>query len=155
MDSSEPRKLLAELAKLEGLRNPQSEQKLRAYRRFVLRGDAELQDMERGPNSGAPIPILLRDIGRGGVGFISPQQLEVNSTWRIAFLHRGYAIGHQGVVIRHCRQVQPGTYLVGTQFCIETGLLCMLGLDPIDIREGDTPAKSNDPPLFLAPGEVA
>ncbi|MCX5662113.1 MAG: hypothetical protein NTW19_20750 [Planctomycetota bacterium] len=155
MDSSGPQQLLAELAKLESLRNPQSEQKLRAYRRFVLRGDAELSDMERGPSNSGPIQVLLRDIGRGGVGFICPQPLELNSTWRIAFLHRGYAVGHQGIVIRHCREVQAGVYLIGTQFCIETGMMCLLGIDPAAIRDGDKPAKSNEPALYLAPGEVA
>src|SRR5580698_5769172 len=103
MDVHGPEELLAELAKLEGLRNPQTEQRLRAYRRFVLRGDAELHDMERGPTEQSPLPVLLRDLGRGGVGFISPRVLEINSTWRICFLHRGYVVGQQGIVVRHCR----------------------------------------------------
>jgi len=154
MTLSGPHSLLADLARLEGIRDPARDTGQRQFQRFVVRGDAELHVMDRHGDD-QPIPIQIRDIGRGGMGFICQQPLDSNSTWRAAFLHRGYVFGQQALIVRHCRQVQAGVYLVGSQFCIESGLMCLLGVDPDAIRDGDSPAGTITPPHFLSPGEVA
>lgn len=149
-----PQNLLANLAKLEKLRDANQAQGLREFQRFVVRGDAELHAMGRDCIDQAPIPIQLRDIGREGVGFLCQRDLDVNSTWRVTFLHDGYRVGQEGVIIRHCTFVQPGVFLIGAQFCIESGLLALLGVDPTLMLEGDAPTIVSGP-RFLAPGEVA
>jgi hypothetical protein len=159
MVTSGPQALLAELAKLEALResNRVAAGGNRQFQRFVVRGDAELRSMDRTCLDAAPVPVLLRDIGRGGVGFVAPVELEVNSTWQICFLHRDYVVGTQGIIIRHCRKVQDGVFLIGGQFCIETGLMSLLGIDPSAIRDADIATELDEKPsnVFLPPSEVA
>ena len=47
-------------------------------------------------------------------------------------------------------------FLVGAQYCIETGLMSMLGIQPTDIFAGDWPSSEDvNPGMFVAPGEVA
>lgn len=149
-----PHSLLADLVRLEGLRDPARSAGQRQYERFVVRGDAELHAMDRQGDI-TPIAIQVRDLGRGGMGFVCQVQLDINSTWRVAFLHQGYAFGQQALIVRHCHEVQAGVYLIGSQFCIESGLMCLMGIDPAAIRESDGPAGAAQPPRFLPPGEVA
>ena len=159
MVTSGPQALLAELAKLEALReNNRTASGNRQFQRFVVRGDAELRSMDRTCLDAAPVPVLLRDIGRGGVGFVAPVELEVNSTWQICFLHRDYVVGTQGIIIRHCRKVQDGVFLIGSQSCLETGLIALLGVDPAAIRDADSATEGGDDEpstVFLPPSEVA
>jgi hypothetical protein len=159
MADNGPQALLAELAKLEALRNESraATSGQRQYQRFVVRGDAELRSMDRTCLDAAPVAVLLRDLGRGGIGFVSPIELELSSTWQICFLHRDYVIGSQGVIVRHCRKVQDGVFLIGGQFCIETGLMSLLGIDPSAIRDADIATELDEKPsnVFLPPSEVA
>lgn len=149
-----PRALLAELNRLEQLRDPNKIRGQRQYQRFVVRGDAKLTPMD--PHGGdESLPVQLRDVGRGGVGFVCQEPLEPLSTWRLSFLQRGYVIGQQGLIVRYCQPVAGGVFLVGAQFCIETGLLSLLGVDPATIHEGDRPTAVADSATYLAPGEVA
>lgn len=157
MASNDPRQLVAALAKAEALRDTsQHKSGNRHYHRFVVRGDAELHPMDSDRLDRAPITAMLRDIGRGGVGFVVQQPLPPNSTWRMSFLNHGHVIGQQAIIIRHCRPFLDRVYLVGAQFCIETGLLCLLGVEPGAIAAGDQAGREHDGPVaFLAPGEVA
>ena len=150
-----PQSLLAELAKLEHARDNGCGKRQRQYERFIVRGEAELASMDRSRFEQVPISIQLRDIGRGGLGFLCQQELEVGSTWRVAFLRGSYVVGEQGLIIRYNQQIRDGLYLVGGQFCIETGLMSLLGVDTASLRNADSPAQVADPVRFLAPGEVA
>lgn len=159
MSKSEPQVLLQELQRLEGLRNPQSAQHLRKYERHIVRIDAELLHMDRSSIDQAPVAVLVRDLGRAGVGFVSPVELEVESTWHLAFLRNGYVIGRQGVVIRHCRRIGDNAYLVGGQFCIESGLMTLLGIDPGQIHDGAAPSAGVESDeysdQYLSPDDLA
>jgi len=125
----------------------------RQFQRFTARGEVELTSMDRRTED-PTLNVQLRDLSRGGLGLLSEKAIEVGSTWRVAFLSNGFVVGTQGVIVRHCHMVQPGVYLVGTQFCIETGLMCLLGIDPNAIHDGDD-ANESQKHKFLAPGEVA
>jgi hypothetical protein len=152
-----PQALLAELAKLETLRNDsRAATGQRQYQRFVVRGDAELRSMDRTCLDASPMQILLRDLSRGGIGFVSSLELERGSTWQACFLHKDYLIGSQGAIVRHCRKIENGLFLVGAQFCIETGLMSLAGIDPAAIRDGDiSPELAAKPDTaFLPPGDV-
>lgn len=156
MGAPNPQSLLAELSALERLRDP-SITGQRQFQRFVVRGDAELLPMDHSAVDEQPIHVLMRDLGRGGIGFISQKPLEAGSTWHCHFYQRGYVIGRQALIVRHCRQIQDGVFLIGAQFCVETGIMMMLGVNPAAIREGDRPVSVNDTDTaaYLAPGEVA
>ncbi|MEM6756385.1 MAG: hypothetical protein AAF586_04395 [Planctomycetota bacterium] len=131
-----PSSLLDELDRLESLRAPEkTELCKRHFARFVVRGDAELQPMTRSKLDATPIEIKLRDIGRGGFGFIAEQPLEPGTPWRCAFLDRGYAVGEVACVIRHCDRIGGRLYLAGAQIVVPTGLLATLGVDPARIDE--------------------
>jgi hypothetical protein len=122
--------------------------------RFVVRGDAELHKMECNRLEDYPIQVQLRDLGRGGVGFVSPIALEVNSTWRSEFHQRGYMIGQVCIIVRHCRAVRDGVFLIGSQICLESGMMYLLGINPEAVREGDSPAAMLDGGNFLAPTDI-
>ncbi len=156
---SEPRELLQELQRLEELRDPGVIKSKRRFDRFIVRVDAELLHMDRSVPEQVPVPVLLRDLGRGGAGFVSPIPLEVDSTWHLAFLQNGYVVGRQGVVIRHCRPIRDAAFLVGAQFCIDSGLMALLGIHPGSIRDGaDSTSHSDDPTddedSFLSPEDL-
>lgn len=152
-----PESLLAELNRLESLRDPAKSGQQRQFKRFPVRGDAELHPMSRSRLDRQPLEVQLRDLGRGGVGFICHQPLPTGSSWRIAFLQHGYVVGEQAVLIRHCHAVSDGLYLVGGQFIADTGLLTILGLDPGAVLDGDGADTPDEPPVagFLPPSEVA
>ncbi len=132
--------LLEEVNRLETLRVPDREaDRPRRYRRFVIRGDAELHPMSRTRLDSTPIEIKLRDIGRGGIGFLCASPLPIDSSWRVCFLQHGYAVGVQAMVVRHCREVSQGVYLIGGQFVIDNGLLAVIGADADALRDEGQP----------------
>ena len=157
MTARRPEALLAELDRLEALRDPaRNGSHNRQFKRFVVRGEAELHPMSRARLDRTPIDIKIRDLGRGGCGFITQQPLQAGSNWRVCFLQHGYVVGEQAIVVRHCRPVSDGLHLVGAQFVMDTGLMTTLGIDPGSIHDEDTVEDTlGVPSAFLAPGEVA
>jgi len=155
MSTTRSHALLGELDRLEALRDS-SRQGLRNFGRYVIRGDAELHQMNRNRLDPTPIEIKIRDISRGGMGFICSQPLAEHSSWRACFLQHGYVVGMQALVIRHCREVGEGTYLVGGQFVIDSGLMVTLGV-PRGALQDDEVMNPNDEPnneTFLSPREI-
>lgn len=140
--------LVEELAALEHLRDPSKSKGLRQYRRFVIRGDAELLPMDPTELVRAPIDITLRDISRGGVGFVCSTELPLRSVWRMVLNTHGYAVGMMALVIRHRRVVRDGVILTGGQFGIPTGLMITTGVDPAAISRTDS-----DPDADLDTGD--
>jgi hypothetical protein len=125
-----PATLLDELDRLEMLRDPdKSITTQRQFTRFVVRGDAELHPMTRSCLDNTPVEVKLRDVGRGGFGFITEKPLPAGSSWRCCFLDHGYVVGEQACVVRHCRQIGPRLYLAGAQIVIPAGILLGLGVD--------------------------
>ncbi|MEQ9455104.1 MAG: PilZ domain-containing protein [Phycisphaeraceae bacterium] len=140
MSIASSKDVLEALEKLENLRDPQHLPR-RAFQRFLVRGDAHLLPMDRPHVRNNPSPeaieIKLRDISRGGLGFVTTQKIEPGSTWRIVFYHEGFAIGEQAGVIRYSREIQPELYLSGAAFIISNGILSMLGVDLTHIDDAD------------------
>jgi hypothetical protein len=153
MNPSRPQSLLDELTKLENLRNPQSQAKRRQFQRYVVRGDAELVNMDRVEINEPHIHVMLRDISRCGMGFLTDSEIEVGSTWRLRLMQRRYVIADAPVVVRHRRAVNS-VYLVGAQICCDNGLLFLMGVDPVAVREGDSPTVTSASAAFLAPDDV-
>ncbi|MAX23659.1 MAG: hypothetical protein CMJ19_04060 [Phycisphaeraceae bacterium] len=156
MAKAEAQQLLDELNRLEDLRNPARCEGKRQFQRFVVRADAELIRMDRSHTNESPIPIMLRDIGRGGIGFVCTDQLESDSLWQISFLQHGFVIGHMGLIVRHSRTISDDVYLIGGQFCSDSGLLYQLGVNPSMVAEttADAPAELLDETTFVDPGEM-
>jgi hypothetical protein len=138
------RTLLDDLAELERLRDPAKSRGLRQYRRFVVRADAELYPMDPTELSRTPIEVKLRDISRGGVGFVCDRNLPARSVWRLVMLSRGYAVGEMAVVVRHGREVRDGVHLLGGQFGASTGMMVVAGVDPLAITSTDEDADASD-----------
>lgn len=141
--------LLTHLDDLEGLRSVNSNHN-RHFKRFVIRGEAELHPLGSDELDRTPIDIKLRDIGCGGLGFVTSLPLEAGSLWRVNFLQRSYTIGQQPLVVRHCKKVQENIYLIGGQFCVEPGLMMLLGIDVADLQEQSTLAADD----FAAPSDL-
>jgi hypothetical protein len=159
MSNSQPSYLLNTLEELEGLRDPsRSADSQRQFERFRVRGDAELHPADRGRMDREPLEIQLRDIGRGGLGFITTRRLEPGSSWRASFRRQSYVIAEQECIVRHCRSVGAGLYLVGAQFVVSTGLLTLLGVDASATAEHDAPDEQvarDEEASFLPPADVA
>ncbi len=144
MTNDRARTLLDDLAELERLRDPSKSKGLRHYRRFVVRADAELHPMDPTAMERTPIDLKLRDISRGGVGFVCNANLPFRSVWRLVLLNRGYALGEMALVVRHARAVRDGVHLLGGQFGATTGLMVMTGVDPLAITTSDADADAPD-----------
>ena len=154
MDNTDPRSLLATLAEIEQSHAPMQEFSKRRFRRLAVRGEAELQAVDRSRLDQRPIAIQLRDVGLGGIGFVSQERLAPNSQWRCQFTAHGMVLATQAILVRHCREMPGGLYLVGGQFCIDAGLLHQLGVEPTTIHGGLFENGEADQ-SFVPPGEVA
>lgn len=150
-----PQDVLVALEELEQQTDAGSNQSRREYHRFPVRGDATLTNMDNIGDESVVIPVMLRDVSRGGIGFLCQQKVEAGSLWRVSFLQHGYAVAHQGLQIRHCRELRSGVFLVGGQFVAETGLMCILGVPPSKLRAGKpSHSAKDDDAQFLPPGEI-
>lgn len=127
MSVAEPQDLLELLQRMEYWRQEPAVERKRAFKRFSVRGDASLEPMDTEALSG-PLTVMLRDISRGGAGFVCEEYLEPGQIWRMRFKSQGFWVGSQPVLVRFCRLVQNGLYLVGTQFIIEPAILHALGV---------------------------
>ena len=147
--------LLEQLNQLENIRDPlRSMSAKRQFQRFVIRAEAELRPIGGRRLDLAPLPVQVRDISRGGIGFLCSQPLETGSNWRVCFFNRGFLMGQQAVVVRHCCEIGGGVYLCGGVFVIDDGLLVQLGVDPAELV-GNASEDSDDNGEFLPPAEVA
>jgi PilZ domain len=153
MAISDPRTLLAALSKLESIRDPSAGKNLRQYVRFVVRGEAELQPLERDRLDQRPVSALMRDLSRGGLGFVCQEELPVGSLWRAGFMHQDHVVTQQAMIIRHGRRVQENLFLYGGQFVLDTATMVLQGIEPSKIRDGDQ-TQRNEPNSFVSPSEV-
>ena len=108
--------LLTHLDDLEGLRSARTDHK-RRFKRFVIRGEAELHPIGASELDRTPIDIKLRDIGCGGLGFVASQPLEIGSFWRAHFLLRSYTIGLDDEPRRRCHRITGSARTRCGQFC--------------------------------------
>lgn len=151
MSQRAPRALVDHLARMEQLRDPSRTQAKRQFHRFVVRGDAELLEQEGSQLDRTVLPILLRDIGRGGIGFVCSKKLPANGTWRVSFLNHAFVIGEQTILVRHCQAVESDVFLVGAQFCAPGGLLCLVGVDPALLQQDDVNTDGVSSGVFVDP----
>jgi hypothetical protein len=142
------------LAQIEQARVPAQELSKRRFRRLAVRGEAELQPVDQSRLDLRPIPIHLRDVSLGGLGFTCKEGLAVNSLWRCNFAAQDLVIATQTILVRHCREINSGLFLVGGQICIDSGLLYLLGVEPTAIHGGMFENTENEQ-SFVPPGEVA
>ncbi len=155
MPHADKQAILAELNRLERRHRANAGSLRRKFPRFIVRGDAELQPMDRTRLDHRPIEIALRDVARSGMGFLCGQPLEIGSTWRCGFLNQGHVFGHQAVIIRHCEAVNHDLFLIGGQFIIDTGLLLALGVDASALTQIEPQPDARPSGSFLPPGAVA
>lgn len=127
MSSTEPKDLIDVLSRLEQTRHEPDGPMQRKFRRFVIRGDAKVEPLSPGEMEEV-IRVQLRDISRGGIGFLCDRFLPPCTEWRMHFKAGRHGVGSQAMMIRYCRLVQDGLYLVGGQFVIEPYLMAALGV---------------------------
>jgi hypothetical protein len=145
--------LLDELRRLESLRfNRSIPCGQRQFQRHVIRGDATLFPTEGKSLSDGPIEVQLRDVARGGLGFLCQEPLEAGTIWRVEFRYEGMAVADQTLVVRHHREVGEGLYLCGGQFIVSAGLLSLLGVPRRDINYETVDGEGF---AFFAPADVA
>jgi hypothetical protein len=136
MSIAEPRDLMAVLKRLEQQRHVSADvESQRRFRRFNVRADGLLEAVDMSGDK--PFPVMLRDISRGGVGFLSDRFLEPTSMWRIRLVHRGMIMGGQPLLVRYCRLIQSDLYIVGGQFVAEPSLLSAAGVSDEDIKASE------------------
>lgn len=116
----------------------------RAFQRFDVRGQAKLRPVQRNLNDHDSVDIQLRDIGRGGLGFVCNHELPLGSIWNVQFVHQGYVIDTRTIQIRFVRELEPGCFVTGTQFIINDGLMALLGVSPAEIDRHDFGDQQDD-----------
>ncbi len=97
--------------------------------RAEVRGEAELFAIDQSRPRTHSVSIQLRNVSMGGFGFISQEPLDVGSRWRALIIQRNQQVAEQAVQIRHCRTIERGLYFVGSQFCLDSCLIALLGLE--------------------------
>lgn len=152
MTQTRPALLLDELEKLESLRDDISGHHRRRDLRFVVRGNANLINLNPHRNQNIPTDAMLRDISRGGVGFLTDRSLDVGSVWRMQFIQQNYGIGETDVIIRFTREIEKHVHIVGCQICMQSGLLYLMGVSPPNIDSATMDITPSD--TFVAPEDV-
>jgi len=149
-------KLLTALDQLDRLREKSNRYHAkRRHRRFNVRSEVLLYPMDMRQTDRDPVPAVVRDLSRTGMGFVSQTPLPIGAAYRASFLNRSFVIGQQALIIRHAREVEDGAYLIGSEFCIESGLMCLLGVKPSEIEDGDVAwNEDSGPRAFVAPNEI-
>ena len=154
-----PEDLLSELSRVEHHEREGSTahtENRRQHLRHEVRGEAELQPVERNRLSSVSIEVQLRDLARGGVGFVCPNPLPVDSSWRINFFCRGYLVGSQSLIVKRCTRIDDGLYSIGTQFVIDAGIMAALGVELSEMEIGHQPDNTDGlEAQFLPPADVA
>lgn len=156
--SDNPNDILARLDDLEGNANADDLQARRSFKRHTVRGDARLYPVSRLLTEDSIEDIQLRDIGRGGIGFLCKHPLPINSLYRVDLLNQGYTLSSLEVLIRHITPLSDGLYRIGATFVIQSSLLLELGVQKDALESDIVPegsADAFDEDEFLPPGEVA
>lgn len=155
MSVAQPQDLIDMLSQMEFWRQEPPKQRKRAFKRFVIRGEATLEPVDTAVAPLVNPRVMLRDISRGSVGVLCQQYLDPGTVWRLAFEHHAHRVGTQPIVVRYCRLVQDGLYLVGGQFVIEPYLMVAAGVDEAelahDIRDRQGP---DSDAAFVTPDQV-
>ena len=128
MTRSQPEVLLKALSDLEKNMKAAPGLERRSFPRVPARGEGELLAIDQ-LRPKEPIPIQIREVGWGGCGFICQEPLEEKSRWLAILLHQGQQVAQQMLVVRYCSRVAGGLWLVGTQACVDNGVVTLLGLD--------------------------
>lgn len=134
MSIADHRDLMNVLSRIEFWREAEPVERRRSFPRFPVRGEATIEPVGRDVAADRPLAVQLRDVSRAGLGFVTDTYLEPGSTWRVGFHHRHLLIGTQAVVVRYCRLIEEGAYLVGGQFVIEPYLMHALGVPLPDVQ---------------------
>ncbi len=133
MSVAEPKNLVDLLNRLEQTRKDPTDEPHRRFRRFIIRGDAIVEPLQSG-HSHENQTVMLRDISRGGLAFLSRQFFEPGTLWRIRFQRDGMDFASHPIAIRFARRIQDDLFLIGGQFVIEPFILTMLGVGEDQLR---------------------
>ena len=152
MSSTPPNDLIGLISQPEYWQQTQPADKKRAFERFDVRGDATLEPIETGHVETPNVRVQLRDISRGGLGFVCDRFIEPGTVWRVRFEYQSELVGTQPLVVRFCRMTENGMYLAGGQFVLEPAVMVLLGVGEQnltrDIVDRQNPLDTAD---FVAP----
>lgn len=132
-----PLAVLSALSDIERRSQQASPDYKRQYVRKSVRGEAVLQSLEDASFETSSLRVQLRDVSLAGVGFLSNEPVETGSLWRVLFVSRNHVVGQQNIIVRHCREITGGAFLVGSQFAMDPGLLQTLGISLESLRGSD------------------
>lgn len=153
-----PKDILSRLDTLERHVRAKDTQTRRSFQRHSVRGEARLFPVSRFVTQDSVEDIQLRDIGRGGIGFLCRHALPLNALYRVDLLNQGYTLSSVEVLIRHVTPLSDGLYRIGATFIIQSSLLLELGVSK-DALERDIVSESSPNEIagddFLPPAEVA
>ncbi len=135
--AANPFAVLSALSDIERRSQQGSSDYKRQHVRKSVRGEAVLQSLEDASFETGCLRVQLRDISLVGVGFLSSAAMEPGSLWRVLFISRNHVVGWQNIIVRHCREITEGVFLVGSQFAMDPGLLQTLGLSLESLRGND------------------
>jgi len=129
MALADPTQIVEAIARLEAKSEGHPGIEHRLFTRFDVRTEAWLEPIEDLVERKRPIEVMVRNISRGGVGFVASRPLNVGSVWRIVFMRRGRQIASHTIALRFSQPIEDHIHLAGAQFVVDPALLLTLGVD--------------------------
>ncbi len=144
MSVERAKQLVDALTEIEKWRTKPASVRKRRFTRFGIRGSGMLVEVSINANTERPhtTPVQLRDVSRGGVGFLLDRPLRVDCPYRLLFIEQELVIKSLPLFIRYCQQLEKNAYLLGGEFGAEAALLAALGVPIRDIATNDVPEDS-------------
>ncbi len=144
MSVERAKQLVDALSKIEKWRGKPASLRKRRFTRFGVRGTGLLVNAVAAASASehTSLSIQLRDISRGGVGFLHSEPLRVDYSYRLLLTDQGLVLASLPLFVRYCQQIEKSAYLIGGEFGIEASMLAAIGVPVRDIASNDVPEDS-------------
>lgn len=155
MTTQKQQDLQAALKRLDAARHAPEGQPQRRFQRFSVRSIARLWPGHADSNPAPPNEVQVRDISRGGIGFLASEPLPLGRFWQLQMLDSGVTIATVPAYCRHCHKIMEGAYLIGAEFGVPANILLSLGVTADEIAHADeAEAHNNLTGDFVSPDRV-
>ena len=129
----------AALRELENWGSAPPSAKQRRFTRFSSRGTARIFSGSSSVDRDTAVIAQVRDISRGGIGFLTTTPAAVGDYWQIQLGEGKVVVDSMPAYCRFCREVVDGAYLIGAEFGVQAGVLMAMGVTSQEIARGDDP----------------
>lgn len=156
MLAAETTNFQAALRELENWSSSPPTAKQRRFARFSSRGTARIYRGDSSNGHEVACIAQVRDISRGGIGFLSNVPATAGDFWQIQLCEGNVVVDSMPAYCRFCREVVAGAYLIGAEFGVQAGVMMAMGVTPQEIARGDEPEEARHESIaFVDPNTLA